>query len=298
MKYAIIGNGEGPLRLLRSLSSLAYRPGFIGLQQTISPELEQQYRGQTCPVVTGFETEEQLAKEIADLEIDLIINCFCDFKFVKLLPVYDMLNVHLSPLPRYRGPHPLPWALINGEDNYGVSIHQITAEINAGDIYWREMVPIPAGSSVKELRNLLLDKVEKNMAGFLKSYLNKKITPRPNTESKATWTARRYPQDSQLTEWHDHRIIYRKVMALRHDEEPAYIVMGDQKIYFDKATIGSRTYVGMAAPFLCRVLDDGSGIEAVCADGQTVCLYGPHVATAHLKINDRLITGFTLDVTI
>ena len=121
MRYAIIGNDYGPLRLINGLKQSAFKPGFIGLQKAVLPELEEKYSGQVCPVVMGFGTERQLMREIADLEIDLIINCFCDFEFDKLPEVYDVLNVHLSPLPRYRGPNPLAWALINGEENYGVS---------------------------------------------------------------------------------------------------------------------------------------------------------------------------------
>ena len=149
------------------------------------------------------------------------------------------------------------------------------------------MIDVPKDASVQQLKNLLLDEVEKNIAPFLKSYANKDITPRPNTESKATWVARRYPTDSELTEWHDHQIIKRKVMALRHEGSPAYVVVNSQKLVFNKAALGSRTYIGISKPFVCKILEDNSGIEVACTNGQTVYLYSSDIAKSGLKAGAR-----------
>lgn len=45
-----------------------------------------------------------------------------------------ILNLHNSPLPRYRGVSPINWALRNGEHMHGVTIHEIVPEIDAGPI--------------------------------------------------------------------------------------------------------------------------------------------------------------------
>lgn len=45
-----------------------------------------------------------------------------------------ILNLHNSPLPRYRGVSPINWALKNGERKHGVTIHEITAGIDDGPI--------------------------------------------------------------------------------------------------------------------------------------------------------------------
>ena len=45
-----------------------------------------------------------------------------------------ILNIHNSPLPRYRGVSPINWALKNGERMHGVTIHEITAGIDDGPI--------------------------------------------------------------------------------------------------------------------------------------------------------------------
>jgi methionyl-tRNA formyltransferase len=45
-----------------------------------------------------------------------------------------ILNLHNSPLPRYRGVSPINWALKNGEHEHGVTIHEIVPEVDAGPI--------------------------------------------------------------------------------------------------------------------------------------------------------------------
>jgi hypothetical protein len=45
-----------------------------------------------------------------------------------------ILNLHNSPLPRYRGVSPINWALKNGEREHGVTIHEITPGIDDGPI--------------------------------------------------------------------------------------------------------------------------------------------------------------------
>lgn len=45
-----------------------------------------------------------------------------------------ILNIHNSPLPRYRGVSPINWALRNGESEHGVTIHELEAGIDTGAV--------------------------------------------------------------------------------------------------------------------------------------------------------------------
>ncbi|MEX0815884.1 MAG: formyltransferase family protein [Gaiellales bacterium] len=45
-----------------------------------------------------------------------------------------ILNIHNSPLPRYRGVSPINWALKNEEGKHGVTIHEVTPGIDDGPI--------------------------------------------------------------------------------------------------------------------------------------------------------------------
>ena len=50
------------------------------------------------------------------------------------IPRHGFLNVHASLLPKYRGAAPIQWALINGEEETGVSIMQTEAGLDTGPV--------------------------------------------------------------------------------------------------------------------------------------------------------------------
>jgi methionyl-tRNA formyltransferase len=52
------------------------------------------------------------------------------------------INIHPSLLPKYRGPCPEFWAVRNGEDETGVTIHYLDDEFDTGDIIMQEPIPI------------------------------------------------------------------------------------------------------------------------------------------------------------
>lgn len=52
------------------------------------------------------------------------------------------LGVHPSLLPRYRGPAPINWAIINGEKETGITIFRINNIVDAGDILLQRKIDI------------------------------------------------------------------------------------------------------------------------------------------------------------
>jgi len=54
------------------------------------------------------------------------------------LPKTAAINLHPSLLPAYRGPAPMPWAIINGEPITGVTTQMIGEEIDCGNILLQE----------------------------------------------------------------------------------------------------------------------------------------------------------------
>jgi methionyl-tRNA formyltransferase len=58
------------------------------------------------------------------------------------LPRYGILNVHASLLPKYRGAAPIQWAIANGERKTGVTIMQIDAGLDTGDMLLKAALTI------------------------------------------------------------------------------------------------------------------------------------------------------------
>jgi len=287
MNIAIVGNNDGPLRLVQALREAGISPVAVGLQKSVSADLQQQY-SQWTEKATLFEhfAEPALLQRLRGVQVDLLVNCFCNFKFKTLLDMYPVLNVHLAPLPRYRGRHPLHWALINGERSFGATIHRMSREIDAGEILWQKMLPISSGMSVQELREALMQLLQADFGPLMLSYQLDQLTPLPNPDEQATYVARRFPEDSVLNEWHDRDKIYRKVMALRSENNPACLLLNEQTIPVRRAATGNRRYVGFARPFVSQVFADG--VEVVCTDGLTVRLLGFDARQCALRMNQTL----------
>ena len=89
------------------------------------------------------------------------------------IPKFGSLNLHASLLPKYRGAGPIQWALMNGDKTTGVTIFQIKAKVDAGDILMQEEINILEDDNMLSLGKRLcthgadlmtnvLDKIETN----------------------------------------------------------------------------------------------------------------------------------------
>lgn len=54
-----------------------------------------------------------------------------------------IVNLHLAPLPAYRGFYAFSHAIANGEDDYEVTLHYVDAGIDTGPVIATRPVPMP-----------------------------------------------------------------------------------------------------------------------------------------------------------
>lgn len=66
-------------------------------------------------------------------------------------PPLGCINVHSSLLPKYRGAAPINWAILNGDEETGVTIMHMAAALDAGDIISQISTPIRPGETAPEL---------------------------------------------------------------------------------------------------------------------------------------------------
>jgi methionyl-tRNA formyltransferase len=76
------------------------------------------------------------------------VACVCAYGVLikePLLSAYEMLNVHPSLLPRWRGAAPVERAMMEGDERTGVSIMRVTAGLDSGPVCLQEGEPIQTG---------------------------------------------------------------------------------------------------------------------------------------------------------
>jgi len=154
--------------VLSGISSILREQGheFVGVVTTEGPAgryghyplstlLETRPAGSDVLVADG---SARFAPLLASLEPDLAL---CGGFPVKIpadaiaVPRIGVLNGHPSPLPRYRGPNPLGWAVRNGDAELGFTFHLMDAEIDTGPILLQGSAPIGPNDGAEELIDAL-----------------------------------------------------------------------------------------------------------------------------------------------
>lgn len=67
------------------------------------------------------------------------------------MPRLGCLNIHASLLPKYRGASPIQQAILDGEEQTGVTIMQMDAGVDTGDILYQKTLPIERRDTCKSL---------------------------------------------------------------------------------------------------------------------------------------------------
>ncbi len=103
---------------------------------------------------TTLKRNEAFGQLLFDLGVDVAVTA----AYGKILPQtlldipeHGFLNVHASLLPKYRGAAPIQWALINGEDETGISIMQTEAGLDTGPVRLQRRLKITDDDSAVTL---------------------------------------------------------------------------------------------------------------------------------------------------
>src|SRR3989344_1882047 len=120
-----------------------------------------------------FANAAQLTQDIVNLKPDLLVVA----DYAQKIPAQLLaqipaggLNVHPSLLPKYRGPAPVPWALVNGETETGVSIVTLAEEFDSGTVIAQEKETILSTDTTHTLLTRLFEKGAKLLVDTIPAY--------------------------------------------------------------------------------------------------------------------------------
>jgi methionyl-tRNA formyltransferase len=132
----VMGKGSAAIHAVRIIQEKYFNPTIFAIPDLPPPDWMQNFS--TFCKVEGIECiEYENLRNFEPNAFHLGISCFSNHIFTEdeIKKFEVVLNLHNSPLPKYRGVNPINWALKNGERNHGVSIHRIDGGIDTGDIY-------------------------------------------------------------------------------------------------------------------------------------------------------------------
>ena len=155
------------------------------------------------------------------------------------IPARGSLNVHPSLLPKYRGPSPLPTAILDDAKATGVTIMQMDAEMDHGPIVAQKPVTVNEWPVYEDFEEMMAREGARLLAGILPDWIAEKITPHEQDHSAATYTRKYTKEDGLLDLSADPYQNFRKIQAFHEWPQAYYFVAHRGKDIRIKVTAAS-----------------------------------------------------------
>ncbi len=156
-------------------------------------------------------------QKLQDLKPDLIVVAAYGKilpKAVLEIPGFGCVNVHVSLLPKYRGPSPIQNALLAGETETGTTIMLMDEGIDTGDILTQEKITINPTDTTGLLMEKLADQGAELLLKTLPNWLEKKNKPTPQNHAQASFCQLIQREDGHIDWTKDAMSIYNTYRAL------------------------------------------------------------------------------------
>ena len=118
------------------------------------------------------------------------------------LPPLGAVNVHASLLPKYRGPAPIHWALIHGEEKTGITTMLMDVGMDTGDILMQSEVPIEPKDTAGTLHDRLAEEGAKLLVETLHLLKKGAVIPRAQDDSQASLAPMLVKEDGEI-DWNE-----------------------------------------------------------------------------------------------
>jgi methionyl-tRNA formyltransferase len=184
------------------------------------------------------------------------------------IPRLGAINAHPGKFPRYRGPMPTPWYILNGEKTFGMGIFQIDDGIDTGPVFIQREYPIPDDETghgllrrtMKAAGELYIESFDRIVSGELvarpqqgEPYFCPRIEPR----YKIDWTSAR-------------ETIMRRIRVHAKPYFPAYAYIYNRLLAANSASCDeTQGPTNTRHGEIVRVLDDRR-ISVACGDGNLI----------------------------
>ena len=129
------------------------------------------------------------------------------------LPPHGCINVHASLLPKYRGAAPIQWAIADGETETGITVMQVSQQMDAGAILLQKTTPITHSETGGSLHDKLAVLGAEALREALALFRQDKLVARPQDETQVSYAALIKKEDGRIDWSQDASSIERRIRA-------------------------------------------------------------------------------------
>lgn len=189
MKLILLGNDNFTKEILRALLK---EHEVLTLVLKENPKLNKETRSlidfakeNQVNILFCSNLKEQLPY-FKELKPDKLITASFGMRIPKVvLSYFEVINVHTSLLPKYRGGAPVFWAIYNQDKKTGVSIMKTVLKMDAGPVYRQAEVEITESDNFTTLNQKLAETGGSLLNSVLKDF--EKISPVEQAEEQVSF---------------------------------------------------------------------------------------------------------------
>ena len=215
------------------------------------------------PVIMRNRPDEDVVRALKDADPDIIVaNNWRTWipPHIFELPRLGTLNVHDSLLPAYAGFAPVIWALINGEEEVGVTAHMMNETLDAGDIVLQRAVAVGPQDTATDLFHKTVDLISPIVVDALAMIASGRRDFVPQDPSRASFFHKRSIEDSRIDFSWQAADLERLVRAQSDPYPNAFCYHGQTRLRITKAAVSANRYGGTPGRIFIK---EGDGVAIV-----------------------------------
>ena len=233
----------------------------------------------------------------ADLGVMAYVLLFAPPEFCAI-PKHGMIQFHPSLLPLHRGPSSIPWAIIRGRNETGLSIFRPTPGLDEGPVILQRRIPIGPDDTAG---SLYFDKIfplgVEALVEAADLVVKGRATETTQDESRATYEGWVRDAESKIN-WASHVDFIYDLIRGCNPAPGAWTTLGEQKLYlFDAKKITAPTFGAVRGKKIGEVVSAGPEGLRILAQGGCVEVSrvrldaGPKIASSEAGIAAGTILG-------
>jgi len=168
------------------------------------------------PVQQPSKMTAQTAAELRQLAPDVMVVVAYGLilpEAVLQVPRHGCINVHASLLPRWRGAAPIVRAIEAGDPITGITIMQVDAGLDTGDILAQRETPISEDDTAQALHDRLAELGAELLVQTLNTIATGTIAPLPQDHAAACYAAKIHKSEALLDWAEPAQVLHRRIRA-------------------------------------------------------------------------------------
>jgi methionyl-tRNA formyltransferase len=163
----------------------------VGRKQKLTPSEVKKYALENnIPVVHTEKKKENYIRVLEEYKPEIVVcKAFGEIIPKEFLdyPQYGCINIHFSILPKFRGAVPIQKAILEGEEETGITIMLMSEGMDEGDVLKIFKEEIKQDDTNITLRERLVKKTTQVLIPTLKEWIEGNITPIKQKDEEATY---------------------------------------------------------------------------------------------------------------